>query len=117
MAVAAWGLTLCAKAPKWHSDTVTVVCVPKNFNSEDVVKTAYYRYQMSLGLGLAKVAGRVFRIGHIGHINEIMVLQALAGSEMAMRDVGIAVEAGSGVAAAQEHFRKTAPRLEMGKVA
>ncbi|HJW42506.1 MAG TPA: aminotransferase class V-fold PLP-dependent enzyme [Rhizomicrobium sp.] len=117
LAVAAWGLTLCAKAPKWYSDTVTVVCVPKNFNSEDVVKTAYYRYQMSLGLGLAKVAGRVFRIGHIGHVNEIMVLQALAGSEMAMRDVGIAVEAGSGVAAAQEHFRKTAPRLEMGKVA
>jgi alanine-glyoxylate transaminase/serine-glyoxylate transaminase/serine-pyruvate transaminase len=117
LAVSAWGLTLCAKAPKWHSNTVTVICVPKGFNSEDVVKTAYYRYQMSLGLGLSKVAGRVFRIGHIGHINEIMILQALAGSEMAMRDVGIAVEAGSGVAAAQEHFRKTAPRIEARKVA
>jgi alanine-glyoxylate transaminase/serine-glyoxylate transaminase/serine-pyruvate transaminase len=116
-AVAGWGLKLCAKEPKWHSDTVTAICVPAGFNSDDVVKTAYYRYRMSLGVGLSKVAGRVFRIGHIGHINEIMILQALAGCEMALRDVGVPVAAGSGVAAAQEHFRKTAPRMELSKVA
>jgi alanine-glyoxylate transaminase/serine-glyoxylate transaminase/serine-pyruvate transaminase len=115
--VAAWGLELCAKAPKWHSDTVTAICVPSGFNSDDVVKTAYYRYRLSLGVGLSKVAGRVFRIGHIGHVNEIMILQALAGCEMALRDVGVPVAAGSGVAAAQEHFRKTAPRMELSKVA
>jgi alanine-glyoxylate transaminase/serine-glyoxylate transaminase/serine-pyruvate transaminase len=117
LGVAAWGLKLCAKEPKWHSDTVTAICVPAGFNSDDVVKTAYYRYRMSLGVGLSKVAGRVFRIGHIGHINEIMILQALAGCEMALRDVGVPVVAGSGVAAAQEHFRKTAPRMELSKVA
>ncbi|MBX9587940.1 MAG: aminotransferase class V-fold PLP-dependent enzyme [Hyphomonadaceae bacterium] len=117
LAVAAWGLTLCAKESKWHSDTVTAVCVPKGFNSDDVVKIAYHRYRMSLGVGLSKVAGRVFRIGHIGNVNELMILQALAGSEMAMRDVGIPVAAGSGVAAAQEHFRKTAPKMELSKVA
>jgi alanine-glyoxylate transaminase/serine-glyoxylate transaminase/serine-pyruvate transaminase len=117
LGVAAWGLTLCAKAPKWHSDTVTAVCVPKGFNSDDVVKIAYHRYRMSLGVGLSKVAGRVFRVGHIGNVNEIMILQALAGCEMALRDVGIAVAAGSGVAAAQEHFRRTAPRVELSKVA
>jgi alanine-glyoxylate transaminase/serine-glyoxylate transaminase/serine-pyruvate transaminase len=117
LGVAAWGLKLCAKEPKWHSDTVTAICVPAGFNSDDVVKTAYYRYRMSLGVGLSKVAGRVFRIGHIGHINEIMILQALAGCEMALRDVGVPVAAGSGVAAAQEHFRKTAPRMELSKVA
>lgn len=116
-AVGAWGLTLCAKEPKWHSDTVSAICVPKGFNAADVIKVAYHRYRMSLGTGLSKVAGRVFRIGHIGNINEIMILQALAGSEMAMRDVGIPVEAGSGVAAAQEHFRATAPRIELAKVA
>jgi alanine-glyoxylate transaminase/serine-glyoxylate transaminase/serine-pyruvate transaminase len=110
-AVAAWGLTLCAKQPKWHSDTVSAICVPKEFNSDDVVKTAYHRYRLSLGVGLSKVAGRVFRIGHIGHMNELMILQALAGCEMAMRDVGIPVAAGSGVAAAEEHFRTTAPKL------
>ncbi|MGH7015001.1 MAG: aminotransferase class V-fold PLP-dependent enzyme [Stellaceae bacterium] len=115
--VTAWGLTLCAKEPKWYSDTVSAVCVPKTFNSDDVVKTAYHRYHMSLGTGLSKVAGRVFRIGHLGHVNEIMVLQALAGTEMALRDVGIQVEAGSGVAAAEEYIRATAPKLKLGKVA
>ena len=117
LGVAAWGLTLCAKEPKWHSDTVTAVCVPRGFNSDNVVKTAYHRYQMSLGVGLSKVAGRVFRIGHIGNINEIMMVQALAGCEMAMRDVRIPVEAGSGVAAAEEYFRETAPKLQLDKVA
>lgn len=117
LGVAAWGLELCAKAPKWHSDTVTAICVPAGFNSDDVVKTAYHRYRLSLGVGLSKVAGRVFRIGHIGNVNEIMILQALAGCEMALRDVGVPVAAGSGVAAAQEHFRKTAPRMELSKVA
>jgi alanine-glyoxylate transaminase / serine-glyoxylate transaminase / serine-pyruvate transaminase len=115
--VAAWGLELCAREPKWHSDTVTAICVPPGFNSDDVVKTAYYRYRLSLGVGLSKVAGRVFRIGHIGNVNEIMILQALAGCEMALRDVGVPVAAGSGVAAAQEHFRSTAPRMELSKVA
>jgi len=117
LAVREWGLTLCAKEPKWRSDTVAAICVPHGFNSDDVVKTAYYRYSMSLGLGLSKVAGRVFRIGHIGNINEIMILQALAGCEMALRDVGIMVWPGSGVAAAQEYFRATAPALELSKVA
>jgi alanine-glyoxylate transaminase/serine-glyoxylate transaminase/serine-pyruvate transaminase len=117
LGVAAWGLTLCANAPKWHSDTVSAICVPKGFNSDDVVKVAYHRYRMSLGVGLSKVAGRVFRIGHIGNINEIMILQALAGCEMALRDVGVDLAPGSGVAAAQEHFRRTAPRVELAKVA
>lgn len=118
LGVGAWGLTLCAKEPKWHSDTVTAICVPKGFNSDDVVKTAYHRYRMSLGVGLSKVAGRVFRIGHIGNINEIMILQALAGCEMALRDVGISsVRPGSGVAAAQEYIRATAPKLQLSKVA
>jgi alanine-glyoxylate transaminase / serine-glyoxylate transaminase / serine-pyruvate transaminase len=115
--VAAWGLSLCAKEPKWYSDTVSAIYVPKNFNSDDVVKTAYHRYRLSLGTGLSKVAGRVFRIGHLGHVNEIMVLQALAGCEMALRDVGVPVEAGSGVAAAEEYIRTTAPKVHLGKVA
>jgi alanine-glyoxylate transaminase / serine-glyoxylate transaminase / serine-pyruvate transaminase len=117
LGVAAWGLTLCAKEPKWHSDTVTAVCVPRAFNSDDVVKTAYHRYRMSLGVGLSKVAGRVFRIGHIGNINEIMMVQALGGCEMALRDAGIPVRAGSGVAAAEEYFCETAPKLQLDKVA
>ncbi len=104
-AVAAWGLSLCAKAPQWQSDTVSAIVIPEGFDSAALVRHAYNRYGLSLGLGLNKVAGRVFRIGHLGDLNELMCLTALAGSEMAMRDLGIPVVAGSGVAAAQEYYR------------
>src|SRR5262249_18395505 len=105
-AVAAWGLQLCAKALKWQSDTVSAIVIPEGFDSAELLKHAYNRYNLSLGAGLNKVAGRVFRIGHLGDLNEIMCLMALGGSEMAMRDLGIPVEAGSGVAAASEYYRE-----------
>lgn len=111
-AVAAWGLHLCAKAPIWHSDTVSAILVPEGFDSAALVRHAYQRYQLSLGMGLNKVAGKVFRIGHLGDLNELMCLTALAGSEMAMRDLGIPVMAGSGVAAAQEYYRAEATALK-----
>jgi alanine-glyoxylate transaminase/serine-glyoxylate transaminase/serine-pyruvate transaminase len=104
-AVAAWGLKLCAKEPKWHSDTVTAIMVPAGFNGADVIDVAYKRYNLALGAGLSQVAGKLFRIGHLGDLNELMLLGAIAGAEMAMRDVGIEVELGSGVGAAQTHFR------------
>ena len=104
-AVDAWGLDLCAKSPVWHSDTVSAICLPEGFDSAELLRHAYYRYGLSLGGGLSKVAGKVFRIGHLGDTNEIMMLSAIAGSEMAMRDLGVPVEAGSGVAAAQEYYR------------
>ena len=103
-AVAAWGLKLCARHPRWHSDTVSAIVLPAGFDSNDVVRHAYERYNLSLGVGLAKVAGRVFRIGHLGSLNEIMLLGALAGTEMALADPGIPIELGSGVAAAQAHY-------------
>ncbi|MCX7345941.1 MAG: aminotransferase class V-fold PLP-dependent enzyme [Alphaproteobacteria bacterium] len=104
-AVSAWGLRLCAKDPKWHSDTVSAILIPEGFDSAALVRHACTRYNLSLGMGLNKVAGKVFRIGHLGDLNEIMCLTALAGSEMAMRDMGIPVVAGSGVAAAIEFYR------------
>ena len=112
-AVDAWGLALCAKDPKWYSDTVSAICVPEGFDGNAVAKLAYLRYGLSLGLGLSKVAGKVFRIGHLGDLNELMVLSGLSGAEMAMRDLGIPVEAGSGVAAAQEYYRATAHPVEL----
>ncbi|MHA1601127.1 MAG: L-aspartate--glyoxylate aminotransferase BhcA [Alphaproteobacteria bacterium] len=118
-AVAAWGLSLCAKEPKWHSDTVSAILVPEGFDSGDVIKIAYLRYGLSLGAGLSKVAGKVFRIGHLGDLNELMLMSALSGVEMAMRDVGIPIEAGSGVAAAEDYYRHTAKPIDLslGKVA
>jgi len=106
-AVKAWGLRLCAAEPKWHSDTVSAIMVPDGVNGSDVVRHAYDRYSVSLGVGLSKVAGKLFRVGHLGWLNDIMVLQALAGAEMALRDAGAKIKAGSGVGAAEEHFRAT----------
>ncbi len=103
-AVRAWGLETCAKRPELASDTVTAIVVPDGFNANDVIQTAYRRYDLSLGGGLGKVAGKVFRIGHLGWLNELMVLQALSGVEVAMLDVGIPFEPGAGVGAAVRHF-------------
>ena len=78
-AVDAWGLRLCAKEPKWHSDTVSAILVPEGIDSADVVRRAYHTYNTSLGIGLNKVAGKVFRIGHLGWLNEVMVLRRAVG--------------------------------------
>jgi alanine-glyoxylate transaminase/serine-glyoxylate transaminase/serine-pyruvate transaminase len=87
------------------------------FDANEVVKIAYHRYGLSLGVGLSKVAGKVFRIGHLGDLNELMVLTALAGSEMALRDAGIPLALGSGVAAAQEHYRQTVHARDLTRAA
>jgi alanine-glyoxylate transaminase/serine-glyoxylate transaminase/serine-pyruvate transaminase len=100
-----WKLKLCASAPKWYSDSVSAIMVPAGIDAAAVISRAYKRYNLSLGAGLSKVAGKLFRIGHLGDLNEIMLLGAIAGSEMAMLDSGIAIEPGSGVAAAQARWR------------
>jgi alanine-glyoxylate transaminase/serine-glyoxylate transaminase/serine-pyruvate transaminase len=111
-AVKAWGLELCARAPKWHSDTVTAIMVPPGVNGAEVIDVAYRRYNLALGAGLARMAGRLFRIGHLGDLNELMLIGGIAGAEMAMRDVGMKVTPGSGVAAAEEYWRTSAKPLE-----
>ena len=108
-AVKAWGLQLCAHSEAVYSDTVSTIRVPSGFDARTVVDLAFRRYDLSLGGGLGELAGEAFRIGHMGDINDLMVLGAIAGSEMAMRDVGIKVSAGSGVAAAMEYYRSTLP--------
>ncbi|MER8919673.1 aminotransferase class V-fold PLP-dependent enzyme [Mesorhizobium sp. M0802] len=107
-AVDAWGLKLCAKAPKWHSDTVSAILVPDGVDSGDVVKRAYQKYQTALGGGLNKVIGKVFRVGHLGWLNEVMVLASLSAAEMALLDCGVRLAPGSGVGAAIQHFRASA---------
>ncbi len=104
-----WKLPLCAREPKWYSDTVSAVMVPEGINGAHVIDVAFRRYNLALGAGLSKMAGRLFRIGHLGDLNELMLMGALAGAEMAMLDVGIAVEPGSGVAAASNYWRGNDP--------
>jgi alanine-glyoxylate transaminase/serine-glyoxylate transaminase/serine-pyruvate transaminase len=109
-AVAAWNLRLCAKKPEFHSDTVSAIVVPEGADAAAIVRLAYERYDLSLGVGLAQLAGKVFRIGHLGDLNALMVLASIAGAEMAMRDAGIGIDAGSGVAAAQAHLQAGSTR-------
>src|SRR5438094_2821316 len=115
--VRAWGLKLCARAPKWYSNTVSAIMVPEGTNGADVIDVAFRRYNLALGAGLARMAGKLFRIGHLGDLNELMLLGAIAGTEMAMRDVGIKVTLGAGVAAAAEHYRGSAAPLPPRAVA
>ena len=100
-----WKLKLCAKEPKWQSDTVSAIVVPEGINGAHVIDVAFRRYNLALGAGLSKIAGKVFRIGHLGDLNELMLLGALGGAEMAMLDVGIKIEPGSGIGAAQKFWR------------
>lgn len=107
--VEGWGLSLCAKEPRWYSDTVSAVMVPAEINAAHVIDVAFRRYNLALGAGLSRVAGKLFRIGHLGDLNELMVMGAIAGAEMSMLDVGIEVVPGSGVAAASNYWRSHDP--------
>ena len=110
-AVTAWDMELVSAGPQWRSDTVSAIRVPEGADATAVISGAYHRYGLSLGTGLAQLSGKVFRIGHLGSVTELMLISALAGAEMAMRDAGIAVELGSGVAAAQSWYREGSEAL------
>ncbi len=102
--VAAWGLQICAEHPSIASNTVTAIRVPEGVDARDVIRIGFERYNTSFGSGLARLAGKVFRIGHLGDLNEAMCLTALSVAEMALVEAGAAVEFGSGVAAAQAWY-------------
>lgn len=106
-AVAAWGLKLVASDPKWYSDTVSAIFVPEGIDGNEMARHAYKFYNVALSVSLGKIAGKAFRIGHLGDLNEMMVLTPIAAAEMAMKDVGIKIQLGSGVGAAQEYLCST----------
>jgi alanine-glyoxylate transaminase/serine-glyoxylate transaminase/serine-pyruvate transaminase len=106
-AVSAWGLKMVAHSPDLYSDTVSAIYVPDGFDSNALVNHAFDAYGVSFGVGLGEMNGKAFRIGHLGMLTDVMVLSGLATIEMAMADLGYPVTLGSGVAAAQEHFRAT----------
>ncbi|XP_004491262.1 serine--glyoxylate aminotransferase-like [Cicer arietinum] len=111
LAVEAWGLKNCCQNKESYSDSVTAVVVPTNIDSGEIVNRAWKKYNLSLGVGLNKVAGKVFRIGHLGNINELQLLGCLAGVEMVLRDVGYPIKFGSGVAAASAYLHNTIPLI------
>jgi alanine-glyoxylate transaminase/serine-glyoxylate transaminase/serine-pyruvate transaminase len=112
-AAAAWDMPLCAARPALHSDSVSAVRTPDGFNATTIVTHAADRYGVAFGVGLGEVAGKVFRIGHLGSLTDVMALSGIATAEMVMADLGLPVKLGSGVAAAQEVYRATAAQTAM----
>jgi len=105
VAASAWGLELCAASPDLYSDTVSAIRTPEGFNATDIVTRAAGTYGVAFGVGLGEIAGKVFRIGHLGSLTDVMTLSGLATAEMCMVDLGLDVKLGSGVAATQEYYR------------
>jgi len=94
LAVEAWGLEILAKNPIERSDSITAIMVPENHDSDNLRKIIYDNYDMSLGTGLNKVKGKVFRIGHMGDLNDLMLAGTLAGVEMGLKQSGIPFKRG-----------------------
>ena len=110
-AVRGWGLDLCARSEDLYSNTVSAIYVPEGFDSRELTNHTFNRYDVSLGIGLNRMAGKAFRIGHLGALTDAMALSGIAVAEMAMADLEYPVELGSGTRAAQEYYRSTARQL------
>ena len=98
-AVRAWGLAIQCAEPSVYSPILTGVMMPEGVDADEVRKLIYERYDCSLGTGLGKVKGRMFRIGHLGDCDDLTLITAIAGCEMGLKAAGVALQ-GSGVQAA-----------------
>ncbi len=102
-AVNAWGLEIQCQDPSVYSPVLTGVVMPPGVDADQVRQRIWERFDMSLGTGLGKVKGRMFRIGHLGDCNDLTLMATLAGCEMGLTLAGVPL-AGSGVQAAMRHF-------------
>jgi alanine-glyoxylate transaminase / serine-glyoxylate transaminase / serine-pyruvate transaminase len=98
-AVQAWGLDTVCQDPRDASDVVTAVFLPEGYDADLFRAGVLDQYDMSLGTGLAKLKGRAFRIGHLGHFNDLMLMGALSGVEMGLHDFGVPHHRGGVLAA------------------
>ncbi len=102
-AVRAWGLPMQCADERVQSPVLTGVVTPQGVDADAIRKLIHDRFDLSLGTGLGKVKGRMFRIGHLGDCNDLTLMAALTGVEMGLKLAGVPL-AGSGVAAAMDHF-------------
>ena len=102
-AVNAWGLPIQCADPQLHSPILTGVMTPEGIDADAVRKIIYERFDCSLGTGLGKVKGRMFRIGHLGDCNDLTVIATVSACEMGLKLSGVKL-AGSGVQAAMDYF-------------
>ena len=105
LTVQAWGLEILCKNPKEYSNTLTTVLLPEGHDADNLRKIILDEYDMSLGASFNKVKGKVFRIGHLGDLNELMLMGVLAGVEMGLKKAKIPYKAG-GIMAAIDFLSK-----------
>ena len=106
-AVRSWGLEIVCEQPREYSNSVTAVVMPEGHNADHLRKVILEHFDMSLGAGLSKLAGKVFRIGHLGSFNDLMLAGTLSGVEMGLRLAGVPHKDG-GVAAALDSLASAA---------
>ena len=115
-AVDAWQLPIQCADPSCHSPVLTGVMTPAGVDADAIRRLIHERFDLSLGTGLGKVKGRMFRIGHLGDSNDLTLLAALAGCEMGLKLAGVRLAA-SGVQAAMEHFASHAVPSTLARAA
>jgi alanine-glyoxylate transaminase/serine-glyoxylate transaminase/serine-pyruvate transaminase len=101
--VRAWGLPIQCADPALYSPILTGVMTPEGIDADAVRKVIYERFDCSLGTGLGKVKGKMFRIGHLGDCNDLTLIAALSACEMGLKLSGVQLK-GSGVQAAMDYF-------------
>ena len=104
-AVRAWGLEILCKNKEEYSSSLTAALVPEGYDADDLRKIILDNYDMSLGTGLTKLKGKIFRIGHLGDFNELMLAGTLAGIEMGLKKSKIPFKPG-GIMAALDYLSK-----------
>ena len=102
-AVGGWGLETVCQDSREHSNSLTAVLVPEGVDADKLRETILDAFDMSLGTGLGKMKGKIFRIGHLGHFNDLMLCGTLCGVEMGLAKAGVPHKPG-GVAAALEYL-------------
>ncbi|MFY0613766.1 MAG: aminotransferase class V-fold PLP-dependent enzyme [Hyphomicrobiaceae bacterium] len=109
-AVRSWGLEVLCQDPATYSPVLTAVVMPEGHNADAFRDVVLKNFDMSLGTGLSKIAGKVFRIGHLGDINDLTLVGALSGVEMSLSLAGVPHSKG-GVQAAMDYLAETAPQM------
>ena len=110
-AVRAWGLEIVCEEPLEYSNSLTAVLMPEGHDADRLRQIVLDTFDMSLGTGLGKLAGKAFRIGHLGAFNDLMLAGTLSGVEMGLRLAGVPHREG-GVMAALDHMAPAARRVE-----
>jgi alanine-glyoxylate transaminase/serine-glyoxylate transaminase/serine-pyruvate transaminase len=102
-AVRTWGLEILCRDPKYYSPTVTAVLLPEGHDADKLRSLALDHFDISYGASFGKLTGKYFRIGHLGDTNDLTILGALAGTEMALTLAGVPIKKG-GVQAAMDYI-------------